>query len=360
PFDVEELLHVVGRVAEKKAMAQEIEDLRRQLQGQRGPVSLIGVSPAIDEVMRFTRKVAAADCNVLLFGESGTGKEVVARAIHAHSRRSDRPFVVADCAALSGSTLGSELFGHVRGAFTGAYADHKGYFESAEGGTLFLDEIGELPLELQGKLLRAVQEQVVVKVGTTRPAKVDVRILAATNRDLPELVARGGFREDLYYRLHVAHLTVPPLRERREDIPLLTHYFLKRFAAQLGLAAAPRLTPETLARLAEQEWPGNVRQLENAVQRAVIMAEGAELASGDFLPALGGGCTAPADADFRAVRRRAAQAFTAQHLAESLRQFQGNVTRAADALGMRRTSLQRLLKQLGLDPRSFRREAPPN
>ena len=364
PFDVEELLRVVEGVAEKKCLRDEIAQLRRRLEAYTGPALLVGTSPAMDRVMRFVHKVAPAGCNVLIQGESGTGKELVARSIHANSPRRDGPFVVADCAALSGSVLESELFGHVRGAFTGAHTDRKGYFESAAGGTLFLDEVGDLPLDLQGKLLRAVQEQEVVKVGASRPVKVDVRIIAATNRDLGQMVARGAFRQDLYYRLNVVRITLPPLRHRREDIPLLVRHFLKRYAAQMNLREPPVVRPEALELLAGHDWPGNVRELENAVHRAVVLAEGGEIRAQGLLP---GGVGDPgaetlryrSGVSFRDLRREVVRDFTRRYLESSLRHHRGNITRTAKALGMRRTSLQRLLRQSGLDGRDFREAVPP-
>ncbi len=239
PFEIDELLHVVRRVVEKRLLQREVLDLRKKLKEQQDPPFLLGSSAAMYQVSRFIQKVAPVDCNILLYGESGTGKELAARALHASSPRKDGPFVVADCAALSGSLLESELFGHLKGAFTGAHTTRKGYFESADHGTLFLDEIGELPLDLQGKLLRAVQERVVARVGDTQQIKVDIRIIAATNRNIEALVAKQAFREDLYYRLNVVAMTIPPLRERREDIPLLATHFLKRQAARLSGSDIP-------------------------------------------------------------------------------------------------------------------------
>jgi DNA-binding NtrC family response regulator len=359
PFDVDELLLAVQKVVEKKCLAREITELRSQLREQRRHDFIVGNSLAMNEVGRFIDKVAAVDCNVLLYGESGTGKELVARCIHSNSSRKNAPFVVADCAALSPHILESELFGHAKGAFTGAYDHRRGYFEAAAGGTIFLDEIGELPLEVQGKLLRVVQEWVMVKVGTSEPIKVNARIIAATNRDLKEQVTRKGFREDLFYRLNVASLTIPPLRNRRDDIPLLIKHFLAHWAAKLNSPHVPRISPEVLSVLSSYDWPGNVRELENAVQRAITLAENDELSVHHLLPTYplgpteGTGSTLTGMANFRAMRERVLNDFTRGFLESLLRRHRGNVTQSALDVGMRRTSLQRLLKRAGLDPCAF-------
>ncbi len=319
PFDVGELSGVVEGVARARAA----ERVLARSQGRAGkPVAsppLLEALPGLQRVFRFVRKLAAAECNVVICGESGVGKDGVARAIHNYSPRRGQPFVVVDCAALSGSVLESELFGHVKGAFTGAHADRQGYFETAQGGTLFLDEIGEMPQDLQGKLLRVLQERVVVKVGSTRPHRIDVRILAATNRDLEAMVARGAFRRDLFYRLNVAQVTVPPLRHRREDIPPLVEHFLAYYAAEQGLAGPPGLGARVLEALVAHDWPGNVRELENAVHRAVVLSDGGVLSVEDLLQ--GGACVVHGGAQgtgspsgFRDLRRRVAGEFTVRYL----------------------------------------------
>jgi len=360
PFDIDELLHVVRHVVEKRSLQQEVKDLRRQLRDQQDRPLLFGSSAAMNQVSLFIQKVAPVDCNILLCGESGTGKELVAKAIHTNSPRQDAPFVVADCAALSGTLLESELFGHLKGAFTGAQKTRKGYFESAHEGTLFLDEISELPLNLQGKLLRAVQEQVVVKVGDTAQIKVNTRIIAATNRKLEEEVAKKTFREDLFYRLNVVSLTIPPLRERREDIALLARHFLKQHAARLNLPRVPQISPETLEALVRYDWPGNVRELENATHRAVVLAEDGKLQLENLLPpktleAMSWQNPFEPGLSFQEIRRRAVRDFTRHYLEKCLRFHRGNITHAAKTLGIRRTSLQRLLKQSGIDSQGFRK-----
>jgi two-component system response regulator PilR (NtrC family) len=228
------------------------------------------------KLFAFLEKVAASDINVLIEGESGTGKEVVASEISQRGPRADKAFVIVDCGAISPSLVESELFGHVRGAFTGADRDRVGAFEAADGGTVFLDEIGELPLELQPKLLRTIEARAIRRVGETRSRKVDVRVIAATNRDLERQVAENTFREDLYYRLNVIPVTVPPLRERREDVPLLVNHFVKKYAKSAGRAIA-QVSPESFSLLSTYEWPGNVRQLENTIERAVALETGETL-----------------------------------------------------------------------------------
>jgi DNA-binding NtrC family response regulator len=359
PFEVDEFLHVVQNVFEKKALQLEVKDLRCQLEQEPHKRLIFGASPAMNRVDGFIQKVAPVDCNILIMGESGTGKEVVARTIHKSSHLKDRSFVVADCAALSGTLLESELFGHRKGAFTSAHMERKGYFESAHGGTLFLDEVSELPLELQGKLLRAVQEQVIIKVGATRETKVDIRIIASTNRNLEDRVAKGTFREDLFYRLNVVHLTVPPLRDRSEDIPVLANHFLARFTAQFNLPRTPKISQDILNIMSKYDWPGNVRELENAIQRAVVLADNGEISMRDLLPprALGTiSCENPfqPQLSFREMQNRVLDHFTRQYLGSCLRNHNGNITQTAKTLGMRRTSLQRLMKQHSLSSKEFK------
>lgn len=360
PFDVDELLLTIQKVVEKKRLEREVIQLRSQLKGQQRQNFLVWRSPSMNEVCRFIDKVSKVNCNVLLLGESGTGKELVAKCIHRNSVRGERPFVVADCAALSPHLLESELFGHVKGAFTGAHSCRKGYFENAEGGTIFLDEIGELPLELQGKLLRVVQERVIIRVGASEPVEVDVRIIAATNRDLKEQLARKVFRDDLFYRLNIASLTIPPLRARRDDIPLLAKHFLIHWAAQLNCPSVPRISSEILRVLSSYDWPGNVRELENAILRAIVLSDNDELSIHNLLPIRAeGSIKDPAlismeGTNFQAMRKQVLYDFTLGYLESALRRHRGNVTQTAMEMGIRRTSLQRMLKQAGLEPRYFR------
>jgi two-component system NtrC family response regulator len=279
PFHREQLLLAVDKAFERRRLAAEVRDLRIRAGGVEREV--ISVSPAMKQVLSIADRVAGTDATVLITGESGTGKEAVARRIHVRSRRAEGPFVAVNCAAIPGELLESELFGHARGAFTGAVRDRAGRFRQAAGGTLFLDEVGEIPLLLQAKLLRVLQERAVDVVGGDHPVQVDVRIVAATNRDLPERIREGTFREDLYYRLNVVEIRVPPLRERPEDIPPLVEYFMKETGAGREVAVPLAVTEE----LKSRPWPGNVRELKNACERMAILCSGTEVSMEDLPPA---------------------------------------------------------------------------
>ena len=270
PFEPDEALLVVERALERRRLRQQARDLRRALEGIHRIDNLVARSPAMTPVLALVHRAAASDPTVLVTGESGTGKEVVARAIHSSGERSARPFVAVNCGAIPEALLESELFGHVKGSFTGANADHRGLFEEAGGGTIFLDEIADLPLSMQVKLNRVLQERKVRRVGATDERSVDVRVIAATNVDLKARVAAGQFREDLFYRLSVFVLELPPLRRRREDLPLLVHHFAEQFARHLH-RPVPRIEAEVLDYLAAYDWPGNVRELEHLVQRALLV-----------------------------------------------------------------------------------------
>ena len=278
PFHRDQLLLSVEKALERRRLATEVRDLRIRASGVEREI--IGVSPSLRRVLEIADRVAATDATVLIAGESGTGKEAIARRIHVRSGRAEKPFVAVDCAAIPADLLESELFGHARGAFTGAVRDRMGRFRQASGGTLFLDEIAEIPLSLQPKLLRALQERVVDVVGGDHPVPVDVRIVAATNRDLPGRIREGAFREDLYYRLNVVEIRVPPLRERPEDIPLLVEHFIREASAGREVTVPPAVTEE----LAARPWPGNVRELKNACERMAILCRGTEVSMED-LPA---------------------------------------------------------------------------
>ena len=272
PFNREELKVTVLKGLQLQGLSEENRLLKEELSGRAEFRSIVGTSRAMEGVFSVVRKVADTEATVLVTGESGTGKELVARAIHSGISRRAAPFVAVNCAAIPRDLLESELFGHVKGAFTGAVRDKEGKFQLADGGTIFLDEVGDLPLELQPKLLRVLQERVVEPVGGTSPGKIDVRVVAATNADLERWIAEGRFREDLYYRLCVIPIQLPPLRERVEDIPLLIRYFCTKFGAERVTFAK-----EALRRLQEYAWPGNVRELENTVERLLIMREGDEI-----------------------------------------------------------------------------------
>jgi len=271
PFKVDELRLVVEKALEKKLLARENRRLRSELRHQLRSRDLVGTSRAMQRVYEMVAQVAETRSNVLIAGESGTGKELVARAIHARSERRERPFVAINCGAIPENLLESELFGHVKGAFTGAVQGKEGLFEAADGGTLLLDEVGELPAALQVKLLRVLQERTIRRVGGTGDRQVDVRIVAATNRRLEQEVAAGRFREDLYYRLNVIQITLPPLRERLEDLPLLVRHFVDKYAAELG-RPVERVAEGVMERLAAYAFPGNVRELENVIERAVALS----------------------------------------------------------------------------------------
>jgi two-component system, NtrC family, response regulator PilR len=276
PFKLDELRLTIANALERKRLQDENRELKRQLRREHGFEGFIGKSPRILEVFETIRKTADSGSTVLITGESGTGKELVARAVHLESARRARPFVSVNCGAIPETLMESELFGHMKGAFTGAVASTEGLFAAADGGTLFLDEITEIPQSIQVKLLRATQEREIRRVGDTRDVKVDVRLIAASNRDLSKAVADGVLREDLYYRLNVIPIHMPPLRERLDDIPLLIAHFVARITKDVG-KSVKGISPESLAILERYHWPGNVRELENVVERAIV------LGSGDFL-----------------------------------------------------------------------------
>jgi len=357
PFDNEEIRALARRAREVLALRAENARLRQELAGDfRG---MIGDSPALREVVRVIRRAAPTDATVLITGESGTGKELVARALHDESRRRTGPFIALNCSALPGELVERELFGHVRGAFTGADKDGEGLFEAADGGTLFLDEVGDLAPAAQAKLLRALEERQITRLGSTRPLSVDVRVVAATNRPLEEMAAGGAFREDLLYRLRVISLHLPPLRERREDALALALHFTAHFTERYGRTV--RDVGESARRLLlSYEWPGNVRELRNAVERAVVLAEGDTIEATDLPPQLAEsrGAVDPLDAalaglPFAEARDRAMDAFERRFLAAALERHGGNVSATARALDLHRQSLQKKLRQLGLT-----REAP--
>ncbi|HTE50642.1 MAG TPA: sigma-54 dependent transcriptional regulator [Kofleriaceae bacterium] len=281
PFKVDEIHAVIGRALEKRALVEANLALREKVSGRYRLASLLGRSPQMQRVFELIGKIHSTRTSVLITGESGTGKELVARALHSEGSRSQKPFVAVNCGAIPADLMESELFGHKRGAFTGAVADKPGLFQQADGGILFLDEIGELTLSLQVKLLRALQERKVKAVGDAGEVEVDVRIIAATNRELEEEVARGAFRSDLYYRLNVIEVRLPALRQRREDLPLLIEHFVRRYAAEQDKRIAG-LAPEVARALAAYDYPGNVRELENIIEHALTMASGSRIEVGDL------------------------------------------------------------------------------
>jgi DNA-binding NtrC family response regulator len=341
----DELLHRIERAVEDKALRRENENLRAQVRERFGLPGLIAGSAEMVQVLDLVERVAPTDATVLIRGESGTGKEIIAKALHHASNRARGRFVAINCGALPETLLESEIFGHVKGAFTGAGANKKGLFEEAHGGTLFLDEIGEMTPALQVKLLRALQSGEVRPVGSTQVITVDARVVAATNRDLEPMIRQGTFREDLFYRLNVIPIALPPLRERREDIPRLAEHFLARFAQRQGRVL--RLSAGATERLLRYGWPGNVRELENAMERLAILARDETIEPGDLPPHVGAGL-ALGPAPGLAAEQTLAEAERA-HIIQILERHGWNHSRAAEALGIGRTTLWRKLKDYGIE-----------
>jgi DNA-binding NtrC family response regulator len=355
PFDNDELRVVVRRVMDTVLLRRDHRRLLEQVHGVFGFAQLIGTSPPMRRLFETIEQVADTDVTVLVRGASGTGKELVANALHDRSPRRSKPMIKMNCAALSRDLVESELFGHERGAFTGALARREGKFEAADGGTLFLDEVGDMPLETQAKLLRAIQEKEFERVGGNTPIRVDVRLIAATNQDLEEAVRGGRFREDLYYRLRVVELMIPPLAERREDIPLLVEHFLKDAAARFHREPKP-LTGEALRACVGQAWKGNVRELRSAVEQALLLGRGPEITAADLFGRAGAPEPEPAPAavpsslPFREAKQQVVEAFERDFLLGALRRHGGNITRAAEEVGMYRQNFQQKMRELGIVP----------
>jgi len=369
PFDNEELLLLLERIRRMREVMEENVRLRRRLEERYRLEDMVGKSHKMQKVFRLIRTVASSDSTVLLQGETGTGKELAAHAIHELSPRRDGPFVKVSCAALSRELLESELFGHVRGAFTSAIKDKPGKFELADGGTIFLDEVDDIPLELQVKLLRVLQEREFERVGGTMTIRVDVRVIAATKVDLLERVRRGLFREDLYYRLNVVPIRLPPLRERKEDVPLLMEHFLRK----LGAEGRIEMTPEAMKLLMDYDWPGNVRELENLVERLVVVGAGPKVGPEDLPPEIRSPAPRERGPSLEEVLRRQeelermirmlgsseprlgdasfeeiVEAKERELITEALRRTGGNKTRAAELLGMKLSTFRDKMKRLGL------------
>ena len=347
PLDLDDLQSKIKRAVETRRLRSEVASLRQTLRGRCGVRSILGQSVVVQELLRQIQALADTNATVLVTGESGTGKELVARALHYDGRRSDGPFVAVNCGAFAETLLESELFGHEKGAFTGAVSRHSGAFERADGGTLFLDEVGDAPKSVQVKLLRALEEREIIRIGGQESFKVDVRVISASNRDLGDLVAAGDFREDLLYRLKVITLDVPPLRERKEDLRSLADHFIAAAAEEHGRHIS-QANDSFYDALRAYDWPGNIRELRNTVEAAVVMTTEAALSSADVQvgnqrrgePAEPPELVIPQDMSMEEIEKQA--------LIQHLERFQGNRTLAADALGLSRRTVQRKIKELNL------------
>jgi DNA-binding NtrC family response regulator len=353
PFDPEELELVVARAFERRQLLQENISLKSEVSAKYRFENIIGSSPQMQAVYRLIARCAPTNSTVILRGESGTGKELIARAIHYNSLRKDRPFVTVDCTALSESLLESELFGHVKGSFTGAISNKKGLFETADGGTLFLDEIGNISLSTQAKLLRFVEEREFKAVGDTRVQTVNIRMITATNKDLEAMVADGNFRDDLYYRINIFPIEIPPLRERRDDIPPLAFHFLKKFRSEAE-HEVKEFSAGAMNLLMNLDWPGNVRELENVVHRGVILASGEVIRQGhlvnivDMLPRVALDVPRTSE-DLKRIKKVARQKSVENveklFVLGALKRNGWNVTRSAEETGMQRSNFQALMKK---------------
>jgi DNA-binding NtrC family response regulator len=356
PFDPDELRLVVERALERRRLLQENLNLKSEVSSKYRFENIIGSSPRMQEMFRLIARCAPTSSTVLLTGESGTGKELVARAIHYNSLRKDKPFVTVDCTSLSENLLESELFGHVKGAFTGAVVNKRGLFEVANGGTLFLDEVANISLSIQAKLLRVIQEREFKAVGDTRTQSTDIRLIAATNKDLRTMVEAGSFRDDLYYRINIFPIEIPPLRERREDIAALAFHFLRAFSAELG-KEVNEISDGAMNLLLNHHWPGNVRELENTVHRAVILATDKVIRKAHLVTLLAGSPEGdpevPRTGDElkrskKAAREKSVESIEKAFVLEALRRNAWNVTRSAEETGMQRANFQALMKKHGI------------
>jgi two-component system response regulator AtoC len=360
PINLEHLRLLVQRALRDRALRDEVAALRRKLLEQFSFENILSKSPRMHDVFELISHVAQTNSTVLIDGETGTGKELVARAVHSASPRRGSPFVAVNCAALPESLLESELFGHEKGAFTSAIGQRKGRFELAHGGTIFLDEVGEIPASMQAKLLRVLQERRFERVGGTQTIEVDVRVVAATNRDLLRLAKEGKFREDLYYRLNVVKIDLPPLRERAEDIPLLATHFVRRFSPQ---GSAPKLIcPEAMEALLQHRWPGNIRELENAIERACVTSRDdivrPENLPGEILNLPRPGYHIPVDLG-RPMAEQIAEltaAFEERYLRRALRKTRGHIGRTAQIMGLSRRTITDKIAHYGIDKSEFKRE----
>jgi two-component system nitrogen regulation response regulator NtrX len=351
PLSLEKVTLLIRHALHELKLERENQSLKEQATRR---VKMVGESDVMVELRRQIGTAGPAPSRVLISGENGTGKELVARAIHLNSPRSDRPFIEVNCAAIPETLIESELFGHERGAFTGALAVRRGQFELADGGTLFLDEVGDMSLATQAKVLRVLQEQRFQRLGGTKPIKVDVRVIAASNKNLAEAIRKGTFREDLYFRLAVLQLDVPPLRERREDIPALAKHFIQMNVEEQGLRPK-EMTAEAVDVLQRYDWPGNVRELRNLIERTMIMSRGSEIQAPDVEPLVRQGGVfhtpqAPSAFDYASLREARA-AFEREYIGRKLRERSWNVSKTADDLKIERSHLHRKIKLLGIEVR---------
>ena len=358
PIDYDELSLQVKNAVERRRLSREVETLRNEVEEKYQFGNILGKNPRMQEIFRVITTVAETDATVLVQGESGTGKELIARAIHYNSNRKDHPFVVVSCSALPETLLESELFGHEKGSFTGAIRQRIGRFESAQGGTVFLDEIGEMPTAVQMKLLRVLQEREIERVGGNETLKVDVRIIAATNRDLQKAMAERFFREDLFYRLNVVPIKLPPLRERLDDVPLLAAHFLEKYGVKNN-KAVQGLSAEALGSLGRYSFPGNVRELENIIERAVIMEKGKTIRKIDLAAP---GMSAAGGSDwllgeigpFRRMKTDVVSTFEKEYLSRLLRIYQGNITKSSRHAGINIKNFHEKMARYGLKKEEFK------
>ncbi len=360
PFKDEHVLITINRAIDCVRFRKENIYLRKTLDDKVQFHNIIGSSTIMQEVYRRIERVAKTSATILITGESGTGKELVAKAIHAHSLRSDKNFIAVNCSAIPESLIESELFGHLKGSFTGALRDKKGLIEEAHGGTLFLDEIGDLNLIMQTKLLRLLQEGEFKAVGDTKTRKADIRFIAATNQDLIEKVKRKEFRDDLYYRLNVIHVTLPPLRDRKDDVPVLAHYFLQKYS-NTNNKEIKGFSEKAMEMLINRDWPGNVRELENVIERGVILSSGDTLDVEDLFPDISvadsqtGYPTEIFSKSFKEAKEKLISDFHAQYIKEALTKYGGNVSKAAQACGLKRQYFHRLMRHAHINSASYKK-----
>ena len=353
PFDVEELMGRIRKALDRHRTTTEVKQVRTRIMNRRKSDFIVGSCPKIEELLTQISIVAQNDVPVIIYGESGTGKELVARAIHYTGKRADRPFIVENCGAIPENLIENELFGHVKGAYTDARTDQKGLFEEAHGGTLFLDEIGELPLALQVKFLRVLQDGEFKRIGSTKSIKVDVRVIAATNKDLIQAIAEKTFREDLFYRLNVIPIHIPPLRERKEDIPLLINHFLQEFNKELG-KGVEGFSPAAIQKMMTYQWPGNIRELKNKVKQAMVLTRNNVITAEDLF------FHVPVSSNKFQSFKEAKREFEKEYISQVLRICQGNISQAARLAKKDRKDFYDVMKKYGIQPETFRKQAQQN